>query len=1606
MIAKNLLLTCSIISVIFLAGCKKDDFVEIDGVCPVVISTIPINGATDVPLDQIISVTFNEEMNPATINQASFTIQGGSAIQGTITYSGTKATFTPSVPLTANTTYTGKVKTMVKDKTGNALQTDYIWTFSTGVVLSPLVVSTDPANNEPEVTLNKIIMATFNMQMEATSINTATFFVSLEGNKIEGENSYTGTTASFIPKFDLNPNTTYTGTITTGVKNTDGTSLVADYIWTFTTGSSMAPMVISTDPTNNAVNVVLNKIVTTTFNEAMNISTITNGTFIVRQGANIIPGTVAYSSVTATFTPDASFTAGTIYTGTITTAAKNLTGVSITDNYVWTFTTAVSAQAPFVVSTDPANNSTEVSLDKTITATFNEVMDQSTINGTTFTLKNGTVSLPGTITYTGLTASFKPTDNLIAGITYTATITTGAKNSAGTPTTENYIWTFSTGAVIAPTVISTDPVDNATNVSLNKTINATFSVAMNPTSIKGSTFTLFNGTTQVSGNVTYSGTTAIFTPTNLLAAGTTYTATISTGVTNTSGTTMAENYIWTFSTGTLIAPTVISTDPIDGATNVNLNKTISATFSVVMDPTTIDRSTFMLHRGITPIEGTVTYIGLTAYFTPNENLISGAIYTATITTGVKDIAGTTMAENYVWTFTTETRISPTVISTDPTNNAINVSLNKIITAVFSVPMDPTTINGSTFTIFDGATPVSGNVTYSGTTATFAPTNNLTAGTTYTATITSGVNNTDGTPMAENYIWTFSTGAVLAPTVISTDPANNATNVSIDKTVTATFSVAMDPTTINTTSFTLYRGTTQVAGIVTYSGTTASFNPTVDLVSGAIYTATISNAAKNVAGISMVNNYVWTFTTAIATPPTVISTDPASNATNVALDKTVTATFSVAMDPTTINTTTFTLYRGTTQVVGIVTYSGTTASFNPTADMVSGAIYTATISNEVKNVAGTSMVNNYVWTFTTAIATPPTVISTDPASNATNVALGKTVTATFSVAMDPTTINSTTFTLYRGTTQVVGIVTYSGTTASFNPTADLVSGAIYTATISNAVKNVAGTSMVNNYVWTFTTAIATPPTVISTDPASNATNVALGKTVTATFSVAMDPTTINSTTFTLYRGTTQVTGIVTYSGTTASFNPTADLVSGAIYTATISNEVKNVAGTSMVNNYVWTFTTAIATPPTVISTDPASNATNVALGKTVTATFSVAMDPTTINSTTFTLYRGTTQVVGIVTYSGTTASFNPTADLVSGAIYTATISNAVKNVAGTSMVNNYVWTFTTEVVTPPTVVSTDPLNNETNVNLDKTVTATFSVPMDPNTINTVTFTLKHGSTFVNGNVTYSGSTASFNPSANLLSGTTYTATITTGAKNMAGVSMTNNYVWSFTTKDPAGPPVVELNSVARFGIIAGVGISNNAGFSQIRNMDVGISPGVRSSVTGFPPATIVNGDIYASDDVAPPGIAATLSEAKQDLTNAYLFAEGASTPAPVTVSGDIGGTTLTPGIYKTNSTLLIQSGDLTLDAQGDVNAVWIFQIASGFTTIGGAGGNVILSGGAQAKNIFWQTGSSATVGDFTSFQGNILALTSITMNSGATATGRMLCINGAVVMTNTNFINKP
>jgi hypothetical protein len=518
---------------------------------------------------------------------------------------------------------------------------------------------------------------------------------------------------------------------------------------------------------------------------------------------------------------------------------------------------------------------------------------------------------------------------------------------------------------------------------------------------------------------------------------------------------------------------------------------------------------------------------------------------------------------------------------------------------------------------------------------------------------------------------------------------------------------------------------------------------------------------------------------------------------------------------------------------------------------------------------------------------------------------------------------------------------------------------------------------------------TAPTITSTVPANTATGVAINTAVSATFSEAMDPATITTATFSLKQGTTSISGAVTYVGLVATFKPAAVLTVNTTYTATVTTGAEDKAGNALAGNYMWTFTTGAAmddTPPTVVSTDPADNATDVALNKIITAKFSEAMDPLTITTATFTLKQGTTSISGAVTYVGLVATFKPAARLTANTTYTATITTGAKDLAGNALAGNYVWTFTTGAaldVTLPTVISTDPANNATDVALNKIITATFSEAMDPLTVTTATFTLKQGTTPVSGAVTYVGTGGIFTPTSPLTANTTYTATITTGAEDLAGNALASSYVWTFTTgaaPPPPGPSAVNLGCIAGFSILAGSTVTNTG--NTIINGDLGLSPG--SAVVGFPPG-IVNGTIHINDTEA--------NNSKSCLTSAYNDAAGRAPGAAV--SGNIGGQTLAPGVYTSTSSLAISSGDLTLDAQGNSGGVFIFQIPSSLTVTSGR--QVILAGGAQAKNIFWQVGSSATIGTTAAMKGTILADQSVTLETGATLLGRALTRIGAVTM---------
>ena len=669
---------------------------------------------------------------------------------------------------------------------------------------------------------------------------------------------------------------------------------------------------------------------------------------------------------------------------------------------------------------------------------------------------------------------------------------------------------------------------------------------------------------------------------------------------------------------------------------------------------------------------------------------------------------------------------------------------------------------------------------------------------------------------------------------------------------------------------------------------------------------------------------------------------------------------------------------------------------------------------------------------------PIVVSTIPASGATGVSLNSLVTATFNKGMDPATINSSTFILKQGTTSIPGLVTFSGLTAVFSPAANFAPNTTYTGTITTGVRDSAHNAMKQNYVWSFTTGTAPdtiPPRVILTDPANGDSNVVLTKVITATFSKVMNPATINNATFILRQGTTVIPGTVTPAGSTASFTPNANLSFNTTYTVTITTGAKDMANNALVNNYIWSFTTAPippdVTPPTVIFTDPPNNATGIPISKIISATFSEPMNPATINGATFLLDQAGTTITGTVTYSGTTAYFIPSANLTPNKVYTATITTGAKDLAGNGLAANYVWTFTTAVIDliPPTVISTDPPNGAIGVPLNKIISATFSKLMNPATINNTTFLLSQAGTPVAGTVSYSGTTAYFVPTGNLLANKLYTATITTGAKDLAGNGLAVNYVWTFTTGSGGGSVI--LGTAALFGAFGGsAGITNQGLNTVINNGSIGTT-GASTLVTGFHDGT--TGDVYTETPLnrglvtgriytAPPfpGTATSFAIASQgllDATLAYNSISPASRPGGIDPgAGELGGLTLLPGVYKSASgSFKITNGNLTLDAGGNANAEWIFQCPTSLT-VGVAGPlgakSVTLINGALPKNVYWYVGTAATINGAGggTMVGTILSSAGMTFSTAGNAVqtvlnGRAVSLNASVTMVNTT-INVP
>ncbi|MDD2915210.1 MAG: Ig-like domain-containing protein [Gallionella sp.] len=686
---------------------------------------------------------------------------------------------------------------------------------------------------------------------------------------------------------------------------------------------------------------------------------------------------------------------------------------------------------------------------------------------------------------------------------------------------------------------------------------------------------------------------------------------------------------------------------------------------------------------------------------------------------------------------------------------------------------------------------------------------------------------------------------------------------------------------------------------------------------------------------------------------------------------------------------------------------------------------------------------------------PAVTDVAPLPNATAVPINfKLITATFTKTIDPATLTAASFKLACPTgTPVTGTVAYlaTGNLAELTlPAAtNLPINTVCTATVTTAVKDTTGIPLAGDFTWTFTTgatADTTAPTVSSTVNANGATNVATNTQVGATFSEVMDPSTINTTTFTLKQGATAVPGTVTYNGVSTVFTPASVLATNTNYTATITTGGKDLAGNALANNFAWSWTTAAAadtTAPTVSGTIHTNGQTNVAVNTTVGVTFSEGMNPSTINNLNFTLTTDAGAAVpGTVSYSGVNAVFRPLSNLAPATHYNVKIkggTGGVTDLAGNPMAANFTIGWTTAAApdtTAPTVILTSPANVATNVPIRGLTYAYFSEWMDPLTITTSTFTVTSSSgtpvtgTILNGALL---NNASFTPLSNLAYSSTYTAKITTGVKDLAGNALAANKVWSFTTEalppttpapiPPAaasggvcvGASCVNLGTAANYVILAKTGADSIP--NSVVTGNVGVSPIARAGLTGwsliaeptdtFYTSAQVTGKLYAADMVGGT-TSSDLSTAVGDMATAYTAAAAkapsggglvTACPGVGAMSDATDGGPLAAGVYTCAVNVTIP-GNLTLN--GTATDVWVFQITGKLTQANGT--SVLLTGGALAKNVFWQVSDVVDIGTTAHMEGNILAQTNIALRTGATINGRLLA--QTAVTLDTSAVTQP
>jgi hypothetical protein len=1069
-------------------------------------------------------------------------------------------------------------------------------------------VSVDPANNSNSVPVNAHYSIQFSKQMNPATLTPASFYVTEQGatQNVAGmiQVNADGLTESFIPNVPFPVASTFTVTVTTAVQDVNGNNFASGATFSFTTtdqSEAAAPQWISNSPASEAVGLALNAIIDIGFSESIDMASVLPNLQISAAG-QAIPVQIALSNgeQRVTITPAAQLEPSTTYTVTVGSGISDLAGQPISNPGTFTFTTGTAADLskPGVVSVDPLNGSVGVALNGSLHVDFSKAVDPVSLGfgdvslypaSSTGTALGGSVAGALSVSGAGTALTFAPGSALEAETEYCATLSgvfdlEGNALSAPSPLT-----CFTTGVAsdkTAPTVLLVSPPNGSTVVPLNAVVQAQLSAPVSVRSVGQSAIAVTAGGSAVSGTVTASGSTVVFTPSSALAASTAYTVKVS-GFTDESGNTVTA-FTSGFTTGTAAVTgnnlQATGFSPAGGSTGVSVTSPVSVVFSAPIDPLTVNAGSLAVEANGVSVAGTYAVSGTTVTFTPLTAYPGGATVTVLENENpnyyycaygytqscVRDVAGNTgygTTSSFTTASTADTT-PPKVLSVTPGGGAAGIGLNGQVVIVFSKSMNPAPIGSnsgnSPIALLAGGQAQGFTVSISADNRTVTLYNlSLPASSQVTVSIPATLTDLSGNGLAA-YSTTFTTGAGFGQgSVVGQSPGNGATGVNPAASPVVLYAnVALNAGTIPGAVHAAVNGQIVPGTAKAVGGQTIEFTPSSPWAYGALVEIFVDATAEDGNG-NPLNAYRGAFTTVSnpeTTAPAVVNYLPGNNASGVPLNTAIGAQYSEPLNASTVNGTTVYLinnYYGGALVPAAVALdaTGTVVHLTPGAALAGGTTYCF----HVQNVLGTNglAAAGLGYCFTTGSSPQSgatTVVAASPANKLTGVPLNARIGFEFSAPVDPTTVTSATVKVSGGgTTDLPGAIVFSNNNQQVEvyPEAPLPASTAMTVTL-NGVADIAGNAVAAQTT-TFTTGTAlltATPTVIATTPADNAANVPVNSAISFQASAPLDATTLNAgTDYRVLDTTTSQYLAGTFSVSadgTAYFLPTGGLSAGHSY----------------------------------------------------------------------------------------------------------------------------------------------------------------------------------------------------------------------------------------------------------------------------------------------------------------------------------------------------------------------------------------------------------------------------------------------------------------------------